>query len=1108
MKNVLQFLNYYNSPELSDPLKNKDMMPCLLKIMSIRSAQFILLALLLVLPLSLTSQNLPKPSKTVKVEKSYRPQNAESGSIKGIEQIANRLITDLEPFEGGGGAGSPAGSPCLPNVIYYLEEINVSSNEVPTLDEVPQIVNTVTGFYCEETSYTWTVNADVVDPSTCGSRITRTWSTIDNYSTIILIINVGSPDLTLPTPPDNALYQCEGEIPPATQLSTTDPCTTNSISAAITDVVTQHPTSANYFEKIIKRTWTFTSSNGTTSSVFQIITVKDTTPPSAPDAINIIDSANPDSCDAIVNFDLPTGNDDCSGAASVTQTEGLPSGSAFPIGESIVKFSISDASGNTVISTINIIIFNPIASIDTTCQSITINLVNGNYNLTLDDYYGVNNNSCEGYSAEITDGRTNFTCDDVGQTFLVELRITDEVQEKYYSCYTQVTIADPNNNCNQPPNANCKEFSISLDENCEATIIASDIDNGSDDPDGDELTYSLDIDQFTIPGTYNVELTVSDGSLEDTCTTIVTVIDDTEPGFDSCPDNITVNTDAGQCTATVIFDTPMGTDNCSGVTVMQTAGIESGSPFPIGTTTITFTATDGAGNTTDCSFDVIVENITTETLLTVSPNPQQYSDLVTLRAEVSPYDCGDAGTLNGTTVTFKIGTQEMGTADIVNGVAELVDVPLLEPSPFGTDPTGQMAPGIHTVSAHFSNTNTNFIVNDPEDVDLAINKEEALVDYTGQTLQATPSSSSSSATVLLSANIQDKEDGYRGDIRNAQVRFVNRDTDSPISGWIPVSNLINANDTTLGTVSFPWSTTISGDSESYTIGIIVNNGYYIRDSSEDDTVVTIYKPVGDFITGGGYILPNSSSGLYASTSGLKTNFGFNVGYTKKGNRLKGHMNIIFRRMESDGIVHVYQIKSNSIESLGVNISNVNEKIGTFIAKSNLTEITDPLNIISLGGNLTLKVDLTDRGNPGTNDEIAFNLTNNGALWYSSNWTGISTSKMLLSTGDLVIQSGFNLGSASRNSQDESVSSDSAYIGPFEVRGWPNPSDDQFYIQLKTTNAIDEVSIKVYDVNGRLVHTNVFKPEQQYSFGKELKSGMYFVNISQQDTSQTLRMVKF
>lgn len=42
--------------------------------------------------------------------------------------------------------------------------------------------------------------------------------------------------------------------------------------------------------------------------------------------------------------------------------------------------------------------------------------------------------------------------------------------------------------------------------------------------------------------------------------------------------------------------------------VVQTEGLPAGSLFPIGTTAVSFSATDGAGNTSSCSFNVTVEN--------------------------------------------------------------------------------------------------------------------------------------------------------------------------------------------------------------------------------------------------------------------------------------------------------------------------------------------------------------------------------------------------------------------------------------------------------------------------------------------------------------------
>ncbi len=74
-----------------------------------------------------------------------------------------------------------------------------------------------------------------------------------------------------------------------------------------------------------------------------------------------------------------------------------------------------------------------------------------------------------------------------------------------------------------------------------------------------------------------------------------------------CPGNVSVNTDPGQCGTTVAYEEILASDNCPGsLTVMQTSGQASGTFFPIGTTTNTFSVTDANGNTASCSFDVTV----------------------------------------------------------------------------------------------------------------------------------------------------------------------------------------------------------------------------------------------------------------------------------------------------------------------------------------------------------------------------------------------------------------------------------------------------------------------------------------------------------------------
>jgi uncharacterized repeat protein (TIGR01451 family) len=85
---------------------------------------------------------------------------------------------------------------------------------------------------------------------------------------------------------------------------------------------------------------------------------------------------------------------------------------------------------------------------------------------------------------------------------------------------------------------------------------------------------------------------------------VVTVVDNTAPVI-SCPANI-VREPTCPTGAIATFVNATATDNCGVQSVVRTAGLASGSVFPIGTTTVTFTATDIHGNTASCNFTVTV----------------------------------------------------------------------------------------------------------------------------------------------------------------------------------------------------------------------------------------------------------------------------------------------------------------------------------------------------------------------------------------------------------------------------------------------------------------------------------------------------------------------
>ena len=76
------------------------------------------------------------------------------------------------------------------------------------------------------------------------------------------------------------------------------------------------------------------------------------------------------------------------------------------------------------------------------------------------------------------------------------------------------------------------------------------------------------------------------------------------PVITGCPGTQTGVTDSEIATGTVSWVAPTATDNSGTQTLTSTHN--PGDSFPIGTTPVTYTSTDAAGNTATCSFDVIV----------------------------------------------------------------------------------------------------------------------------------------------------------------------------------------------------------------------------------------------------------------------------------------------------------------------------------------------------------------------------------------------------------------------------------------------------------------------------------------------------------------------
>ena len=144
------------------------------------------------------------------------------------------------------------------------------------------------------------------------------------------------------------------------------------------------------------------------------------------------------------------------------------------------------------------------------------------------------------------------------------------------------------------------------------------------------------------------------------------------------------------------------------------------------------------------------------------------------------------------------------------------------------------------------------------------------------------------------------------------------------------------------------------------------DGHYVDTTvASTDTVVTVSKGIAGMITGGGHLINAASSGQYAGALGQKTTSASTCGRTRAQPACRAT---------------------------------------PFEGKASIQEITVPVAPVSVDGNATLRVTMTDAGEPGTSDKIGITVWNKaGGLWFSSNWSATNTVEQLLRGGNRVVR---------------------------------------------------------------------------------------------------------
>lgn len=148
-----------------------------------------------------------------------------------------------------------------------------------------------------------------------------------------------------------------------------------------------------------------------------------------------------------------------------------------------------------------------------------------------------------------------------------------------------------------------------------------------------------------------------------TCNQIIMLTDDDDPVIVNCPSDTTLVVSTAPCTVDFTVPDVETTDGCSAVTVMN----DSPGTFPVGMTTVTYTATDDCGNSSQCSFVVTVE---TDNMLTLTCPPAIIDSTVCDESEVLPYADFAAFEAAGGSVSGDCNT--MGTMYSIDNVNDVV----------------------------------------------------------------------------------------------------------------------------------------------------------------------------------------------------------------------------------------------------------------------------------------------------------------------------------------------------------------------------------------------------------------------------------------------------
>jgi uncharacterized repeat protein (TIGR01451 family) len=437
--------------------------------------------------------------------------------------------------------------------------------------------------------------------------VTATSQTGDGSCSFTVTVQ-SEPPPTITCPPDktaNADSTCQATVDPG------NPTTTGSGVTVSSSRSDGHPMSDPYQVGTTTITWTASNSSGTVSCQ-QTVSVRDATAPTITCPANITTNNDPGQCSATLNPGTATATDNCDTNPTVTssRSDNQPLNAPYPKGTTTITWTATDSSGNSSSCAQTVTVNDTEAPVITCPANITTGNDPGQCSATVNPGTATATDNCGSTTVTGTrsDGQALNASYPKGTTTITWTATDGSANSS--SCTQTVTVNDT-----EAPKITCPtDVSVtSPTGSCAATVNLG-VPTATDNCDGTEVPVPSRSDNKPITdpfpvGTTTVTWTATDSSgNHSSCNQNVVVLDN-EPPRITCPSNVTTTTDPGTCSASNVNPgTATATDNCSVATVsgMRSDGQPLDAPYPKGTTTITWTATDLSGNKSSCTETVTV----------------------------------------------------------------------------------------------------------------------------------------------------------------------------------------------------------------------------------------------------------------------------------------------------------------------------------------------------------------------------------------------------------------------------------------------------------------------------------------------------------------------